>query len=149
MNRVSPIIGTLLRTCTGLVILNPDHNTLGMIPLSAYEFFHVPENESLHIHGDIARTSLTYLCIRQLRAARRSNIDDMKKRLRQFLSEICRILLRKHASNPEIESSLSHLIQILLEDPNARPSSFQALHYGHGIRDGEVAAWLLETIPNG
>ena len=44
-----PTIKTLLRICTGLVVLNRDHNTVGIVHLSAYEFVHVPETESLRI----------------------------------------------------------------------------------------------------
>ena len=144
------MIQTLLRTCAGLVVLDRHRNTLGMVHISAYEFFHVHETQNTRIHEDIARTSLTYLCLRPLRTGPCSNIDDMDMRLRELpFLKYAAANWGTHTSNPDIEPRLNGFIHRLLEDPNLLSSSFQALHYRNQIKDRGLATAALEALPIG
>jgi ankyrin repeat protein len=143
-----PMIQTLLRTCAGLVVLDRDRNTLVMVHISAYEFFYIRRDGNYRWHEDIARTSLSYLCLHSLQAGPCSNIDDINRRLKElpFLQYAAR-KWGKHASEPEIEEKLSPIIHRLLEDSNLIASSFQAFHCRDEIRDPALATTTLGTIP--
>ena len=143
-----PMIQTLLRACAGLVVLDHNRNSLVMVHISAYEFFYIPGGRKSRWHEDIARTCLTYLCLRPLQAGPCSNIDDMNRRLKElpFLQYAAR-KWGKHSTEPEVEERLSPFIHRLLEDSNLTASSFQALQYRDEIRDHALAKITLETLP--
>ncbi|KAF2656905.1 hypothetical protein K491DRAFT_596009, partial [Lophiostoma macrostomum CBS 122681] len=78
------MLATLLRACAGLVSVDKDRGTFGMVHTLAYDFFHGRYAGTTEIHKDIAGTSLAYLCLKVLKSGPCTRIDAMDNRLNQL-----------------------------------------------------------------
>ncbi len=72
-------VQTLLRACAGVVIIDPNRMTLNMVHTTAYEFFQ-DHTSATSASEDIARTTLTYLCLKPLRSGACDTIDALSRR---------------------------------------------------------------------
>lgn len=144
------MLTTLLRACAGLVTVDDDRATFGMVHVLAYEFFQGRYLGTTEIHEDIARTSLAYLGLKMLKSGPCSTLEDMDNRLRDlpFLQYAARNW-GKHASNPGTEQTLREYIQQLLEEPQLRSSAFQALNYRTDISNRDILAAVFDSLPKG
>ena len=135
----------LLRSCVGLVSMSEDNSTLQLVHRSAYDFLsqHI---DVMQAHGDLAATSLRYLCLKSLQAGRCQDIHDMDSRLRDLpFFYYAAKHWGAHVTDSCSEKQLKPLIEMLLEDANLRASSCQALHYRGGIKDEASAQAVFET----
>lgn len=137
-------IDTILRACVGLVILNREDDTVGMVHTTAYEWFH--SRKSGLYHEDLVNTCLLYLTSRPMCA----NTEEMAKRVQKmlFLLYAARYWGR-HIRSEDVERKFSGMINRLLEKPKLRSTSFQALHYRNQLKDHTLTTASFETIPSG
>ncbi|KAL9620028.1 MAG: hypothetical protein Q9160_005406 [Pyrenula sp. 1 TL-2023] len=142
-------VSTLLRVCTGLVVLDQTHDTLALVHTSAYEFFDARDNQvATATHEDIATTSLVYLSLRPFRVGPCKSHGEMSKRLQQFpFLGYAAHFWGKHAAFEGVEQHLSRIIYCLLDDPKLLASSFQALHHKPSVRSLDLATMAFETLP--
>jgi hypothetical protein len=66
------MLGGFLRLCIGMVVIDQDDQTVGLIHTTAYEFFGriSPDADA---NRDIAKTCLLYLCLKPFRTETCSN----------------------------------------------------------------------------
>ncbi|KAL9109444.1 MAG: hypothetical protein Q9227_005952 [Pyrenula ochraceoflavens] len=141
------MIQTLLRTCVGLVVIDHQRMTLGLVHATAYQFFHSKSDANL-TQVDIARTALAYLCLSRLKEGACDTIEKMTKRSKElpFLDYAARHWGR-HTSNLDFEQKISDSISTLLEDNALRSSAFQALQYRPSIKNRDIAEAAFASLP--
>ncbi|CAI6336682.1 unnamed protein product [Periconia digitata] len=147
-NIIMPV--TLLRICAGIVEIDEGRKTFGMTHTLAHEFWYNHIAEPVKIHEDIARTSLAYLCLKNMKSGPCKTYDELETRLEQ-LPFMCYAAQHwgKHASTVGVEKNLQGPILTLLRDADLRGSAFQALTYRNENMNKDVLAAIFEHLPSG
>ncbi|KAI9711784.1 MAG: hypothetical protein M1820_001929 [Bogoriella megaspora] len=137
---------TILKVCVGLLTINREDNTVGMVHTTAYEWFrnHRPE----HYHKDLARSCLLYLTSRPMSTGACGSAEEMADRVRNmpFLKYAAQSWGR-HIRTEEAERNFSGVIDRLLNYPTLRSASFQALHYRNWPNHDAFIKASFETMP--
>ncbi|KAJ6540513.1 ankyrin repeat-containing domain protein [Mycena capillaripes] len=137
----------MLQVCVGLVIFNED-TTVILIHPTAHSFFKDVDNRFMDTHIDMASTCLRYLCLpAPFSAGPCDNVADITIRLSKmsFLAYAAHYWGR-HARH--FEQPLIPLIRKLLDDPDLRASSFQALQYRTRLQP-QLAEAAFAALPTG
>ena len=141
---------TLLRTCAGLVILNPEFNSLELVHSTAYEYFTNDEHAIQQAHTDIAATSLNYLSMKVFQRELCSSIDEVIRRheTAPFLRYAARFW-GVHMLKSGAEDRLYSSIRKVLKHDNLRSNSFLALFYQIVFQDRGIAEEVFSKVPSG
>ncbi|KAJ9606743.1 hypothetical protein H2200_008752 [Cladophialophora chaetospira] len=141
------MVQTLLRSCKGLVVVDHDRGTFGMVHTTAYEFFK-SYSHALSTSEDMAQTALTYMCLKVLRLGACDTLDGLLKRLEDlpFLEYAARNWGR-HLSDPLLQAKLSNLITKVLQDGGTRSSAVQVLQFRPGLKSRDIAEAVFMSLP--
>jgi ankyrin repeat protein len=137
----------ILQVCVGLASVDPVDDTIGMIHITAYDYFRHLKERFSEIQLDIAKTCMLYLRFRPLCDGACTSIEPLRNRFRDmpFLD-----YATEHWGNHtrRVERELNSQILLVLNDSGTRASSCQALHYRE-LRDPKLAAAAFESLPTG
>ncbi|KAL3454105.1 ankyrin repeat-containing domain protein [Aspergillus insuetus] len=137
----------LLRSCLGLVVVDPLDKTVGLVHTTAYEFFKAGNISETETNMDIAGTCLRYLTMKHLADPCKS-APQMSQRLKQMpFLEYAAKHWGRHIPDAEGEKKSEHLILKLLRDHGLRNSAFQALQYRHEFSDESLAEDIFQFMP--
>ncbi|KAK5048092.1 hypothetical protein LTR84_006282 [Exophiala bonariae] len=140
---------TLLRTCAGLVILNPKFNSLELVHSTAYEYFTNNEETIQQAHTDITSTSLNYLGMKVFQNELCSTIDEVIRR--QETAPFLRYAARfwgVHMLKSGAEDRLYSSICKILKNESLRANSFLALFYQVDFQDRQIAEEVFALVPS-
>ncbi|KUL83144.1 hypothetical protein ZTR_10995 [Talaromyces verruculosus] len=142
-----PNTDILLQVCAGLVVLNKQDNTLGLVHAFAYEVLHLtlPKKET---NLDIARTCVGYLSLQPLVAGPCTSSTEMIKRLDAlaFLDYSSKYW-GQHFILGDCEKDLEPQVLKLLNDTALRNSAFQALQFRRDFVNTAVTEELFQSLP--
>jgi ankyrin repeat protein len=137
----------ILQVCIGLASVHPVDGTIGMIHVTAYDYFRHLKERFSEIQLDIAKTSMLYLRFHPLCDGACSSVGLLRDRFRDmpFLGYAA-----EHWGDHvhQVEQELSRQILLVLNDSGTRASSCQALQYRE-LRDPKLAAAAFESLPTG
>ncbi|KAH7150354.1 ankyrin repeat-containing domain protein [Dactylonectria estremocensis] len=141
-----PDMQLALRVCVGLVIKEASDDSLGMVHTTAYEFFHGRCQPS--IRRDMAATCLTYLTLPPFTLGPCKTLEEisLRKQQRPFMLYAAKFW-GDYVDQNDVEHDLDALIDLLVNSPELRLSSFQALHYRPELTNKAISTELLATIP--
>ena len=141
------LVKVILQVCIGLVSLDPADGTIGMIHVTAYDYFRSLKERFSEIQLDIAKTSMIYLGFHPFRDGVCSSVESLRNRFQvmPFLSYAAEHW-GDHARHAE--RKMSHEILQVLNNSYIRASAFQALQYRE-LRDPKLAAAAFESLPTG
>jgi ankyrin repeat protein len=142
-----PSADILHQVCAGLVVLNEDDNTVGLVHGFAYELLRnlLPKRES---HIDIAQTCLRYLSLKPLRGGPCTSAAEMIKRVDSLpFLEYSSKYWGQHIISGDCEKELDLLILELLDDTRLSDSAFQALQFRREYASTGTAEELFQSLP--
>jgi ankyrin repeat protein len=141
------LANVILQVCIGLVSVDPVDGTIGMIHITAYDYFRHLKERFSEIQLDIAKTCMLYLRFRPLCDGACSSIELLRNRFRDmpFLGYAA-----EHWGDHtrRVERDLSYQIILVLNDSGSCASAYQALHY-HELRDPKLASATFDSLPTG
>lgn len=141
------LVKVILQVCIGIASVDPADDTIGMIHITAYDYFRHLKNRFSDIQLDMAKTSMLYLGFRPLCDGPCSSVERLRNRFRDmpFIGYAA-----EHWGNHarQVEQELSRQILQVLNDSGTRASSFQALQY-YELRGPKLAAAAFESLPAG
>ncbi|KAJ0422032.1 ankyrin repeat-containing domain protein [Aspergillus carlsbadensis] len=137
----------LLRSCLGLVVVDPSDKTVGLVHTTAYEFFKAGKISEMETNMDIAGTCLRYLTMKHL-AEPCTSATHLSQRLREMrFLEYAATYWGRHISRVDPKEELAQLILNLLHDHGLRNSAFQALQYRDDLSDESLAEQIFQSMP--
>ncbi|QKX55818.1 uncharacterized protein TRUGW13939_02916 [Talaromyces rugulosus] len=142
-----PSADILHQVCAGLVILNKDDNTVGLVHVFAYELLHnlLPKRQS---HIDIAQTCLRYLSLKPLGGGPCASAAEMLNRVDSLpFLEYSSKYWGHHVISGDCEKELESLILELLDDSRLSDSAFQALQFRREYASTGTAEELFQSLP--
>jgi ankyrin repeat protein len=137
----------LLRSCLGLVVVDPSDKTVGLVHTTAYEFLKAGNISETQTNIDIAGTCLRYMTMKHL-ARPCNSATEMSQRLTQMpFLEYAATHWGRHISGADNETRLEQLVLKLLRDNGLRNSAFQALQYRLDLSDQSLAEDIFQSMP--
>ncbi|KAL3461665.1 ankyrin repeat-containing domain protein [Aspergillus heterothallicus] len=140
-----PNFDILLRSCLGLVVIDPIDKTVGLVHTTAYEFLRSGVMNQTETNADMAATCLRYLTMNHV-AAPCQSAAELSRRFGEltFLSYAAKSWGR-HIQDGE--TGLEALILRHLCSQGYRDSAFQALQWPDGAPAEPLAEAIFQSIP--